>query len=176
MTRLIVGLLYGLIFGGMVWYYWHSIYSIYAFIINGFVFGVAAGIHDWTYLASDRTASSRRPRLRIIGAVGVALFAAFPVGLFLMAALGLLDAATAGQQDPRLMHVTVNAVVIFVFLPTMALLWGLRISRRSLSSDIQSVEALSWSWKPLAWMFVPPVFLSSLVILADGVRFGAETA
>jgi hypothetical protein len=174
-TRLSVGLLYGMIFGGLVWCYWHSLQVIYMYLVYGIAFGLATGIHDLTRLGSGGTASSRWSRLQRIGSVGLTLCSGYIAGLFLLAVLGLLESATSGPREPRIeMQLAVNLVAMFVFLPTMALLWGGRTSGRNLNSDIQSVEALSWSWKPLAGMFLPPVFLGALVLLADRSRVGAK--
>ena len=45
-SRLIVGLLYGLIFGAMSWCYWNSIVVSGGFLTFGFIFGLSVGLLD----------------------------------------------------------------------------------------------------------------------------------
>ena len=153
-SRLIFGLLYGLIFGAVFWCYWSSIVCIGVFLAFGFISGLSIGILD--VFRSVRGGQSARPktptpwqRFKGVCIVGAVLLVAFFLGLFPVAGLGLIVLGRSGKEEVVHLQNLIVGVQFLLFLPTLAILWGVRSSQRTPGCDIQSVETLTWSWK--AW-------------------------
>ena len=155
-SRLIVGLLYGLIFGAMWWYYLNPI-VVGILLLFGFIFGLSVGLLD--VFRSVRGGQTGRPKtrtpwqsLKSVCIVGAVLFVALCVGLLTVQMLVLIDSGTSDIKEIRVLQGFTRAVTLlgFVpFVPTFAIIWGVRKSQRTPGCDIQCVETLAWSWR--AW-------------------------
>ena len=185
-SRLMVGLLYGLIFGVAFWCFWNSIVVIIGTLWIGFIFGLSLGFLDVSRLGRGRqTARPATPtvlqRWRSVGTVGEILILAYGVSC----CAGLVSDCVVSDLPVPMNSVSndledtgwdatlyVFALSFVLFLPILSITWGIRSSQRTLACDIQSVETLTWSWKAGATGCVPWLIFGLVIGIVFGFAMG----
>jgi hypothetical protein len=176
-SRLIVGLLYGLIFGTVFWAYWPDAVVLIGTVLFGFLFGLAVGLQDVNRLLREAprgvlTIPTIGQRLRsILMDTGVLLIVYIVGSNALWIAMGFYLPSTASPNE-MVPVVVAMFMSLFLFLPAFSITWGRRNSRRTPGRDIQCVETLTWSWKAGAMGCLPLVVLGITLGLVIGASLG----
>lgn len=95
---------------------------------------------------------------------------AWCVGLLTVQALGLIDSGTSDIKEIRDLRGFTLTVTLLGFVPTFAIIWGVRRSQRTPGCDIQCVETLTWSWRAGLKTGCAPFLILGLVL---GLGIGA---